>query len=123
VVFGVILVPMKIISYNVRGLVVNKKPVVLCLQESKLIVVDDLLIKNIWGSSPSGFSFQSSIGASSGLLTVWDNNVVEVWSTMSFPHVLAIKGRVIETCQEFVIANVYAPCETASKQVKLYSAS
>jgi hypothetical protein len=128
VVFRVFIVPMKIISYNVRGfggyekrsevrrLVVDKKPVVLCLQESKLSVVDDLLIENIWRSSPSGFSFQSSIGASSSL-TVWDSNVVEVWSTMSFPPILVIIGQVIETCQEFVIANVYAPYDTALKQV------
>jgi len=94
-----------------------KKPVVLCLQESKLNVVDDLLIKAIWGSASLGFSFQPSMGASGGLLTVWDRNVVEVWSTTSFPHVLVIRGQVLQTGQEFVIANIYASCDTATKQV------
>ena len=121
--------PMKIISYNVMGLggfekrsevkrlVADKKPFVLCLQESKLNVVDDLLIKAIWGSTSLGFFFQPSMGASGGLLTVWDCNVVEVYSTTSFPHVLVIRGRVLQTGQEFVIANIYAPCDTAAKQV------
>ena len=127
--FRVYLVQMKIVSYNVRGLrgfekisevkrlVTDKKPVVLCLQETKLSVVDDLLINSIWGNSSLGFSYQSSIGASGGLLTVWDCNVVDVWSTMSFPHVLVIKGRVLCTSQEFIIANVCAPCDTTAKQV------
>lgn len=121
--------PMKIISYNVRGLggfekrsevkrlVADKKSFVLCLQESKLNVVDDLLIKAIWGSTSLGFFFQPSMGASGGLLTVWDCNVVEVYSTTSFPHVLVIRGRVLQTGQELVIANIYAPCDTAAKQV------
>jgi hypothetical protein len=80
-------------------------------------VVDDLLINNIWGCSSVGYSFQPSIGASGGLVSIWDCNVVEVASTTSFPHVLVIRGRVLQTSQEFIIANVYAPCDTAEKQV------
>jgi len=78
-------------------------------------MVDDLLINAIWGNSSPGFSFQPSLGTSGGLLTVWDCNVVDVWSTTTFPHVLVIRGRVINTSQEFVIANVYAPCDTTTK--------
>lgn len=64
------------------------------------------------------YSFQSSIGASGGLLTVWDCNMVQVWSTTRLPHVLIIRGRVLQIInQEFVIGNVYAPCDTALKQV------
>jgi len=52
---------MIVLSYNVRGLggaekraevwqlVREKHPSVLCIQESKLSVVDDLLVKSIWG--------------------------------------------------------------------------
>jgi len=120
---------MKVISYHVRGLdefekrnkvrrlVSEKNPFVLCLQESKLSVVDDLLVTAVWGNSPSDYSFQPSVGASRGLLTVWDRNLVDVWSTLSFSHVLVIRGRVISTSQEFVIANVYASCDTTAKQV------
>lgn len=63
------------------------------------------------------YSFQPSIGASGCLLTVWYCNVVQVWSTTSFPHMLVISGWVIQTCQAFIIANVYAPCDTSTKQV------
>jgi len=115
---------MKVMSYNVRGLggvekrsevcrlVREKVPFVLCIQESKLAMVDDILVTSLWGNSERAFSFQPSIGASGGLLSVWDTTVVDVWLTMSFIHVLMIKGRVILTGQEFVIVNVYAPCVT-----------
>ena len=42
--------------------------------------------------------------------------MVEVWCTLSFRHVLVIKGRLILTGQEFIIANVYGPCYTTAKQ-------
>jgi len=72
---------MKIISYNVRGLggfekisevrklVTEKMPFVLCLQESKLSTADDLMLKSFWESSLTGYSFQPSVGAS-GLVNV-----------------------------------------------------
>jgi endonuclease/exonuclease/phosphatase family metal-dependent hydrolase len=68
--WGWIVVTMKVISYNVRDLggmekrmevrrlVQEKNPFVLCIQESKLTFVDDNLIKAIWGDAPFGYSFQ-----------------------------------------------------------------
>ena len=126
---GYVVVFMKTVSYNVRGLggcekkvevrrlLGDKKPFVVCLQESKLGVVDDRQVMAIWGDSSVGYSFQPSRGASGGLLTALDRRFVDVWSTSSFPHVLVIRGRVLETNHEFVLANVYAPYDTTEKQV------
>jgi len=81
-------VTMKVISYNVRGLgggekrvevrrlVNDKHPFVLCIQESKLGVVDDLVIKSIWGDAPCRYSYQPSVGASGGLCVCGDFNSV-----------------------------------------------
>lgn len=53
-------VAMKIISYNIRGLgrwekkreiqklVRQRSPSVVCIQETKLIVVDDVVCKSLW---------------------------------------------------------------------------
>lgn len=120
---------MKVISYNIWGLggfdkrnemlimVQEKTHFVMCLQESNVGLVDDLLVQSIWGSSSCGYSFQPFNAAFGGLLYVWDSSEVEVWSFMSFEHVLVIKGRVIITGQEFVVVNVYAPYHTATKQI------
>jgi hypothetical protein len=114
-VWGVFLFQMKILFYNVRGLggfekksevkrqVNDKKPFVLCIQESKMSVINDSLIKAIWGCSTVGYSFQPSIGASGGMLTIWDSNFVEVWSTTSFPHVLVIRGRFLKLLRSLLL--------------------
>ena len=72
---------------------------------------------DVWGNSSCGYSFQASLGASGGLLTIWDTDVVEVWSTSCFNHALVIRGQVISTGIEFIIVNVYGPCDTTTKQV------
>jgi len=78
--------------------------------------VDDFLVKSIWGNAPFGFSFQPSVGASGGLVTVWDSSLVDVWSSMSFAHALVIIGRVILTGEIIVVFNVYTPCEPVAKK-------
>jgi len=50
-------------------------------------------------------------------LTVWDASSVNVWSTSRFSHVLIIRGVVLQTNQEFVIATIYASCDTTLKQL------
>ncbi|KAK2440720.1 hypothetical protein QL285_012099 [Trifolium repens] len=119
---------MKIVSWNVRGLgrvdkrnevrklVREKTPYVVCLQETKLQACDDLVCAAVWGSSQIGFSFRPSVGASGGLLTIWDTTEVEMWSSISRDHVLWSHGRFIKTEEEFWVANVYAPCEVVAKQ-------
>ena len=73
---------MKMVSYNTRGLgAVEKKRAIrklclekrlniLCIQESKLEVVDIDLIRFLWGSDVVNFSFQPSVGASGGIITM-----------------------------------------------------
>ena len=88
----------------------------MCIQESKLGVVDDWMIKSIWSDVACGYSYQPSVGASGGLVTVWDTSYVNVWFTMSFRHVLVIKGTVVSTAENFTVVNVYAPCDSEAKR-------
>jgi len=120
---------MKLISWNVRGLgsfekrrevcqlVREKKPFVLCLQETKMSVFDDIIYKSMWGDVFVDFSYQPSVGASGGLITLWNTKEVEVWSTMSFDHVLVILGRFVQTGEDFALFNAYAPCDANRQQV------
>jgi exonuclease III len=119
---------MRILSWNIRGLggmekrkevrklVWEKSPTIVCLQETKLQVCDDFLCSSLWGTSPVGFSFRPSVGASGGLLTLWDPAEVEMWSSISHEHVLWCHGRVVSSGEEFIVANVYAPCDPGAKQ-------
>jgi hypothetical protein len=119
---------MKIASWNVRGLgrvdkrkevrklVGEKHPLIVCLQETKLQACDDFLCTSVWGDSPFGFSFRPSVGASGGLLTLWDTTEVEVWSSISHDHALWCHGQFLKTGEEFWVVNVYAPCDFRAKQ-------
>jgi len=120
---------MKIISWNVWGLggfekrrevcnlVREKKPLILCIQETKLVRIDVQLSQSLWGGVDVEFSFQPSIGASGGLLSLWDSKEVVVWSSWSFEHVLVITGSFEKTREQFVVFNVYAPCDATRQQV------
>ncbi|GAU48515.1 hypothetical protein TSUD_244350 [Trifolium subterraneum] len=52
-----------------------------------------------------------------GLLTLWDSSEVEVWSSESRDHVLWCRGRFTKSGEEFLVANVYAPCDDGAKLV------
>ncbi|GAU32086.1 hypothetical protein TSUD_53540 [Trifolium subterraneum] len=71
---------------EVRKLISEKRPLVVCIQETKLGACDDFLCASLWGSSVLGYSFRPSVGASGGILVMWDTEEVEVWSTISQPH-------------------------------------
>jgi exonuclease III len=119
---------MKIVSWNIRGLGGLEKrkevrklvgdlcPFILCLQETKLQFFDASLSSSLWGTSSHAFSYRPSVGASGGLVTLWDSSEVEVWSSESRDHVLWIHGRFISSGVEFSVANVYAPGEDGAKQ-------
>ena len=94
----------------------EKNPFILCIQETNLSVIDATVCKSIWPDVNVEFSFQPSLGASGGLVTLWDVNEVQVWSSMSFEHVLVILGRFLKTGEPFVLFNVYAPCDVIRQQ-------
>ena len=121
-------IAVKLLSWNVRGLggaekrkevsklVRENNPFILCIQESKLPVFDAFVCKSIWGEGTVDYSYQPSVGASGGIVTIWDLSEVEVWSTVSFDHVLAVAGRFVQSGELFVVFNVYAPCDSSRQQ-------
>ena len=101
---------------EVKELVREKYPFVLCLQETKMQSIDDFLCTLIWGPLNCDYSFSPSVGASGGLLTVWDTSEVEVWASSRGDHFLLIHGRFIKSNVEFHLFNVYCPCDQRAKQ-------
>jgi len=97
-------------------LVNEKRPSIMCIQETKLMVIDGAMGASLWGDPYHGFSYRPSVGASGGLLTMWDTSEVEVWSSSTQEHVLQIHGIFIKTSEEFYLINVYAPCDGRAKK-------
>lgn len=56
------------------------------------------------------------MGASCGILTLWDTVEVDVWLTRSIAHVIIVQGVMVKNGGQFAIANVYAPCDPLDRQ-------
>jgi len=48
---------------------------VLCLHDTKLELVEDFVIRTLWGSDLCGFSYSTYVGASGDILTLWEVDV------------------------------------------------
>ena len=78
----------KIISWNVRGLNEQDKrlrvrnlirkwgPDVVCLQETKMGLINRAVLRSLWGSQHVDWSYLGSCGAFGGVLVMWDTRVV-----------------------------------------------
>lgn len=74
-----------ILCWNVRGLNAPEKHIalsnaiassgcsIICLQETKMQVIDLALIKKIYPRHFDKFAYIPSIGASGGILTIWNS--------------------------------------------------
>jgi len=94
----------------------EKSPFILCLQETKLAVCDVSLCNSLWGDTSYAYSYRPSVGASGGMLLLWDSVEVEVWSSVSHDHMLQVHCKFIKSNEEFYLFNIYAPCEGRAKQ-------
>ena len=74
---------MKLMTYNVRGLggrvkrkalkqiVMKEKVEILCVQESKLEVVDQKICKEVWGDSEVEWRAVPATNRAGGIITLW----------------------------------------------------
>jgi len=63
------------------------------------------------------YSFKSSVGASGGIIMIWDPSVLDVWLSVNFANCLIVKGTFRNNNEVFCLANVYASCESRGRQV------
>ena len=80
---------LRIVSWNVRGLneldkwlrvrnlIRNWKADIVCLQETKLELINRDVICSLWGGQHVDWLYLDFVGASSGVLLMWDNRVVD----------------------------------------------
>lgn len=63
---------------DVRAAVDCKTPSVLCLQESKLTDISTFTASSFLPQSLRSFVFKPSVGSSGGIITAWDNRLLEL---------------------------------------------
>jgi hypothetical protein len=111
----------KIITWNVRGLNdLNKRLLVrhllrswkadiICLQETKPDLITKGLVRNIWGIHHVDWLYLSSMGASGGILLMWDTRVVEKIEDAVGVYFVSCKFRPVINHQEWAFSGVYGP--------------
>ena len=57
-----------------RGL--NEQDNIVCLQETKMELINKCVICSLWGGQHVDWLYLGSVGASGGVLLMWDNRVV-----------------------------------------------
>jgi hypothetical protein len=111
----------KILSWNVRGLNEGKKRLrvkrllsqwkvdIVCLQETKLELITPGLVQSLWSCPYVEWSHVASVGASGGILLMWDRRVVTKVEVCQGNFVVACSFRNTDDGLEWAFAGVYGP--------------
>ncbi|KAG6644832.1 hypothetical protein CIPAW_08G080100 [Carya illinoinensis] len=111
----------KIITWNVRGLnECNKrlriisllqmwKGDLVCLQETKLRYIDRKIVRSLWGCPYVGWTYLASLGASCGVLLMWDKRVVEASEECIGEYTVASLFKNVVDGWEWGFVGIYGP--------------
>ncbi|XP_077226202.1 uncharacterized protein LOC143859364 [Tasmannia lanceolata] len=100
---------------QVKGLVKKIKPELICIQETKLGVIDRNVIKSLGGSLEWGFSFVGAIGASGGILIAWDESSWVLSEEWKGRFSISIVLRRVVDAALVLFSGVYGPSLWADK--------
>jgi exonuclease III len=112
---------LKIVTWNVRGLNDREKRLqvknlikmwkadVICLQETKLELISRSLVKSLWGCHHVDWAVIGSVGASGGILVMWDRRVVEKVEEAIGQYSVSCKFQNVEDQFEWAFSGVYGP--------------
>ncbi|XP_072151134.1 uncharacterized protein [Setaria viridis] len=116
-----------IFNWNVRGLnsaarreevlklLQASRPMLVCLQESKLEEITDSLAVEFLGQRLSSFSYLPALGVSGGIILAWDDDHIQAGSVSlkEFSLTATVTQRL--TNVSFIITVVYGPATDADK--------
>lgn len=120
-------------TWNTRGLGQSRKrddvraaveavlPTILCIQESKLSDISRYLTSSFLPPSLRSFVFKPSIGASGGIVTAWNDSVLELLDHSINDFSVSTTFSFHLDNLSFCVINVYGPCDHSQKSLFLES--
>jgi hypothetical protein len=120
---------LNLISWNVRGLndgakrtrVCNLlqlwKADVVCLQETKLTAITQSLVRSLWRCRYVDWINLDSVGASGGIILMWDKRVVERTDEAVGRFSLSVRFREIASGFEWAYSGVYGPIRAVDRNL------
>uniref|UniRef100_A0A2N9FU80 Reverse transcriptase domain-containing protein n=1 Tax=Fagus sylvatica TaxID=28930 RepID=A0A2N9FU80_FAGSY len=82
---------------------------IICLQETKLELITDPIVRSLWRCRYVDWLFLGSSGASGGILLMWDSRVVEKIEGAVGYFSVSCKFKNVETHQVCMFTGVYGP--------------
>lgn len=79
-------------SKEVQELISKQKIDMICIQESKLEVVDEEVCRLIWGRNNCGWAARVVVGRSGGLITLWNSDKFRCVSWWHMEGVVIVNG-------------------------------
>ncbi|GJT23006.1 putative reverse transcriptase domain-containing protein [Tanacetum coccineum] len=86
------------------------------IQETKLKSCDMFYIRSIWPHSYADFIHGGSVGASGGILTMWDSRMFDVEHKVIDQNFIGVIGTWVGVNKKIGLLNVYAPQSSALKE-------
>ena len=117
-----------VLNWNIRGIndpkkwtTVNNKIeesqcAILCLQETKRETFGVAYIRNFCPTRFNKFEYLPSIGASGGLLVVWNGALFSGKQNFQNRFSMSIQFTSHLSQQSWILANIYGPCDSGGRQ-------
>ncbi|KAK2637650.1 hypothetical protein Ddye_025445 [Dipteronia dyeriana] len=111
---------MLVLSWNVRGLGRGEKcravknlvtlhnPTILFIQESKLRLFNDQVVRSLGGLVLAKDVGVEAIGSTGGLISLWNANLFKVIACISNQNCVSLAGELVSLNKKVVFCNVYA---------------
>lgn len=120
---------MNILSLNINGfgkgdfklewvnnLIRSHKVSVVGIQETKIKLISDVMIRRLWGSMDFDFHYVKSTGQGGGILCCWNKNLFIKYESICRNDCLIIKGKELESGNPLCLINVYASQDTKQRE-------
>ena len=85
------------------------------LQETKMELVDESVVRSLWGNLSFDYACSPAVGNSGGVLCVWDCSVFGKSHVTIFDYFVIIEGIWKFTGDRMLMVGVYAPQEISEK--------
>jgi exonuclease III len=92
---------------------------IICIQETKRQTFDLAFIKNFCPRKFRKFEYLPSIGASGGIITIWNSDIFEGEVSFSNEFSLSIKFTCKSSLDSWILTNIYDPCQAERKAMFL----
>lgn len=120
--------PWNILCWNVRGAnsdkkwnsirdkIVESKGDIVCLQETKKEVIDQIFLRNICPQGFDAFAYKPAVGASGGILTIWKSAVFKGVEVFQNDFALSVQMTSSHNNSSWLLTTIYAPCTCHGKR-------